>query len=141
IITSFFHPMISTGKFTNPSRKGLLNMPGPRHMRHGAKPENVGKTIKRILLYMNEYKIHLVLVFLFVLLSSGASIAGTYFLKPLINDYILPFVGKQNPDLSAFLRLILSLALIYAAGVLSTYGYNRLMLTISTGTLYKLRTD
>lgn len=116
-------------------------MPGPRHMRHGAKPENAGKTIKRILQYMNEYKIHLVLVFLFVLLSSGASIAGTYFLKPLINDYILPFVGKQNPDLSAFLRLILSLALIYAAGVLSTYGYNRLMLTISTGTLYKLRTD
>lgn len=110
-------------------------------MRHGAKPENAGKTIKRILQYMNEYKIHLVLVFLFVLLSSGASIAGTYFLKPLINDYILPFVGKQNPDLSAFLRLILSLALIYAAGVLSTYGYNRLMLTISTGTLYKLRTD
>lgn len=118
-------------------------MPGPRQMRQmrGVKPEDTGRTIKRILLYMEDYKIHLVLVLLFVLMSSGASIAGTYFLKPLINNYIVPFVGKQNPDLSEFLRLILSMALVYAAGALSTYGYNRLMLTISTGTLYRIRTD
>jgi ATP-binding cassette subfamily B multidrug efflux pump len=127
----------------NPSRKGLLNMSGPRKMRrmHGVKPENTGKTIKRILSYVNEYKIHLVLVFLFVLLSSLSSIAGTYFLKPLINNYIMPLIGKQNPDLSAFLRLVLLMALIYAFGAFSTYGYNRLMLKISTGTLYKIRTD
>ncbi|NLY19299.1 MAG: ABC transporter ATP-binding protein, partial [Clostridiaceae bacterium] len=118
-------------------------MSGPRKMRrmHGVKPENTGKTIKRILSYVNEYKIHLVLVFLFVLLSSLSSIAGTYFLKPLINNYIMPLIGKQNPDLSAFLRLVLLMALIYAFGALSTYGYNRLMLKISTGTLYKIRTD
>jgi len=90
---------------------------------------------------MKPYKIQLTLVMLLVLVSSGASIAGTYFLKPLFNDYIVPFIGQQNPDLSNFLRVIGIMAVIYTAGAAATYGYNRLMLNISTGTLYKMRTD
>jgi ATP-binding cassette subfamily B multidrug efflux pump len=109
--------------------------------RHGAKPENMGKTIKRLLSYINNFKTHLILVLFFVLLSSGASIAGTYFLKPLINNYILPFVGQQNPDLSEFLRVIGIMASIYAVGAMSAYAYNRIMLTVSTSTLYRIRTD
>lgn len=116
-------------------------MPAHKPTQRGAKPENAVKTTKRILSYISDYKIHLILVLLFVILSSGASIAGTYFLKPLINNHILPFVGHKSPDLSAFLRVILIMSLIYAIGAMSTYIYNRLMLTISTGTLYKIRTD
>lgn len=116
-------------------------MSGPSHMHRGAKPENTGKTIRRILSYVREYKIHLILVLLFVFISSGASIAGTYFLKPLINNYIIPFIGKQDPDLSQFMRMIALVALIYAAGAMSSYAYNRLMLAISTKILYRIRTE
>ena len=63
-------------------------------------PENVGQTIKRILDYVGKYKIHLILVVLFVFISAIANIVGTYFLKPLINDYILPLVGGESPDFS-----------------------------------------
>lgn len=110
-------------------------------MRHGARPKNTKKTLRRILSYINEYRIHLIFVLFFVLISSGASIVGTFFLKPLINNYILPFVGQQNPDFSGFLLTIGIMALIYAVGALSTYVYNRIMLTISTSTLYKIRTE
>lgn len=108
---------------------------------HGRKPKNVGKTIKRILSYMKSYRIHLVLVLVLILISSLAQIASTYFLKPLFNDYILPFVGQENPDLSAFIRMLVIMGSIYAIGTLATFIFNRLMITIATGTLYKIRTD
>lgn len=126
----------------NRSRKGLLKMSKPNHKHHAAfKPKNTGKTIKRILEYMKPYKIQLVLVLLLVVVSSVASIAGTYFLKPLFNNFIVPFIGQQNPDLSDFLRVIGIMAVIYTAGAAASYGYNRLMLNISAGTLYRIRTD
>ncbi len=118
-------------------------MPGPNHMRqmkHGAKPKNIGKTIKRILSFMGSYKVHFFLVMVLVLISAGAQIASTYFLKPLFNQYIIPFIGQKKPDLSEFIRMLTIMGTIYLIGAISTYGYNRLMLTISTGTLYKIRT-
>ncbi|NLM09595.1 MAG: ABC transporter ATP-binding protein [Clostridiaceae bacterium] len=126
------------------SKRGLLNLrgPNPNRKQHVAmKPENTGKTIKRILEYLRPYKLQLILVMLLVIVSSAASIAGTYFLKPLFNIYIIPLIGKQNPDLSNFLEVIGLMAVIYAVGAAAAYGYNRLMLNISAGTLYRIRTD
>lgn len=117
-------------------------MPGPNAPRRPmAKPKNLGKTILRILSYMKPYRLQLVIIFTAVIISSGAGIAGTYFLKPLLNDYIVPLIGQQNPDMSGFVSMILVMAGIYLAGALCTYLYNRLMLNVSTGTLYKIRTD
>ncbi|NLN65261.1 MAG: ABC transporter ATP-binding protein [Clostridiaceae bacterium] len=120
-------------------------MSGPRgkamHLNRGRKPKDAGKTIKRIFSYMKGYRGHLAAVFLLVLISSAGQIAATYFLKPLFNDFILPFVGMQNPDLSAFIRMLVIMALIYASGALATFIYNRLMITVATGTLYKIRTE
>lgn len=104
-------------------------------------PDNTGKTIKRILDYMGSYKYQLIIVVFFVLLSALASIVGTYFLKPLINDYILPLVGQENPDMSALATALVRMGIIYLIGALSTYMFNRIMVSISTGTLHKIRTD
>lgn len=109
----------------------------------GAMPQlsDMKKTIRRTLAYMGRYRVHLVLVFLCVLLSSGASIASTYFLKPIINNYLLPWVGKENPDLSGFIGLLIAMGGIYLIGVAATYAYNRLMLKVSTETLLQIRDD
>lgn len=104
-------------------------------------PENVGQTIKRILNYVGKYKIHLILVVIFVFVSAIANIVGTYFLKPLINDFILPLVGGENPDFSELIAALTKMGIFYLIGALSTYLYNRLMIEVSTGTLYKLRID
>ena len=113
----------------------------PKKMKSTVKPKNVKKTILRILSYMRGFQVHLFFAVLCIVVSAAASIAGTYFLKPLINNYILPFIGQQNPDLSDFILMLVIMAAIYLLGVVTTFTYSRLMLVISTRTLYQIRTD
>lgn len=108
-----------------------------------AKPKSIRKTLRRLIQYMVKSKWLLLLVVLMVIVSSGASIAGTYFLKPLLNDCILPLVGT-SPTLGAmlpFLKMIAVMAVIYLCGALATFGYNRAMIYITNGTLNRIRRD
>ncbi len=103
------------------------------------KPKNTKKTLLRILAYFNDYRWQLALVALLVVISSAAGVVGTYFLKPMIDDYIVPLIGTENPDFSGLLTAVLVLAGIYLVGALSSYLYSRIMITVSTGSLYKMR--
>ncbi len=117
-------------------------MPGPR-MNTGRKPKNVKKTLVRVLGYVLHQKWKLVLVLLMVLISSGASVAGTYFLKPVINNFIEPLRGTnpQAADFVPFITMLAVMAGIYLLGALSSYGYMRLMIYVSNGTLNSIRHD
>ncbi|MDL2257943.1 ABC transporter ATP-binding protein/permease [Eubacteriales bacterium OttesenSCG-928-K08] len=114
---------------------------GGRKGRPGAKPQHAGRTLKRILSYMGKYKIHFIFVLVFMLISTGASVAGTYFLKPIINDYIVPLIGRQAPDLSGLSGMLILLAVIYATGALSGFVYQRIVIIISTNTLDRVRRE
>ncbi len=105
------------------------------------KPQNIKATLKRLLRYMLAYRWQLPVVAICVIISALSGVAGTYFIRPLINDYIVPLIGQQSPDLSGFISLILTVAAIYAAGVLATWAYQRIMLNISTGVLKKVRIE
>lgn len=107
------------------------------------KPKSTVKTIARISGYMLHKRWMLILSVIFVLVSAGAGIAGTYFLKPLINEGILPLAG-QNPeetDFGTFIRMILVMSAVYLTGALSSYIYSYLMINISNGTLNTIRED
>ena len=91
------------------------------------KPKNPIETIKRLVKYLMEYKVQMLLVIVGLVGSSGASVASTYFLKPIINDYIVPFIGRENPDLSAFVSMLCLMAVVYLIGVGCGYLYKRLM--------------
>ena len=106
-----------------------------------AKPKNAKKTISRLLRYMGSYKYFWILVFICVLLSSGASVLGSYLIKPALNDYIIPLIGKQNPDFSGFLKLLVGVFCLFLVGVLASWINNRLMLHISTNLLFNVRID
>lgn len=106
-----------------------------------AKPKNAKKTIARLLKYMGSYKYFWILVFICVLLSSGASVLGSYLIKPALNDYIIPLIGKQNPDFSGLLKLLAGVFCLFLVGVLASWINNRLMLHISTNLLFKVRLD
>ncbi len=117
-------------------------MPGPKRRKHGhLKPQDAGKTLGRLIRYISIYKFQLLIAAIFILVSASANIAGIYFLKPIINNYIVPFIGQENPDLTGFIKMVFVLCLVYLTGVTGTYIYNRIMLNISTGTLKKLRVD
>ncbi len=124
------------------NQKQTREVPDSRHgTKVKEKPKNVKRTLGRILAYVFEYKIQLFFVVIAIIGSSLSSVAGTYFLKPIINDYIIPLVGQKNPDLSGFISMLSVMAGIYLFGVFCAYLYNRLMLNVSTGTLRKIRID
>ena len=114
--------------------------PGARGVPMG-KPKEIKKTIGRIFSYLKEFRIHMSVVVACILISAASSIACTYFLKPLFNNFIMPLIGQQNPDLTAFARILFLMGLLYLAGVVAVYVQNRLMLEVSTRALYRIRTD
>lgn len=121
-------------------------MPGPKGGKGGMgrpmqKPQNVGKTIKRIINYLTEYKGLLVAVVFCILFSSAAMIVGTGLLRPVLNDYIVPFIGQENPNLTKFITLLCVMIVVYVVGAVASYANSRIMLHISTKTLFKIRTE
>lgn len=107
----------------------------------GVRPKNFKKTLARLFSYLRNYRALLVLVIICILLNSGTSIAVNSYIKPLIDNYITPLIGVQNPDLTPFIRAILIMVGICFIGVAAGYIYNRLMINISQGTLKKIRDD
>ncbi|HEX3039214.1 MAG TPA: ABC transporter ATP-binding protein, partial [Caproiciproducens sp.] len=118
-------------------------MPGSRHNASGAKPKNVRKTLARISGYIFQQKFRFFTVLFFILISSSANVAGTYFIKPLLNQCIAPLVGKKvtPADFIPFIQMIAVMGCIYAIGVLSSLIYSQLMIKISNGTLNAVRRD
>lgn len=99
------------------------------------RPRNVRKTIGRLLTYMDNRKMLLVVVFLLMLISAGSMLTGNYFLKPLINNYILP------GDMQGLLKALVVLAAIYLLGVISTYLQSRSMVVLAQKTTNRLRQE
>ncbi|MCL2611157.1 MAG: ABC transporter transmembrane domain-containing protein, partial [Defluviitaleaceae bacterium] len=99
-------------------------------------------TAKRLLSYINrKYKFQFLLVLLLIIISSVAGVAGSVFVEILINDYIVPFVGMESPDFAPLLTAILIMAFIFLIGVVSTFCFNRIMVTISQGVLKEVRDE
>lgn len=115
---------------------------GRRMMGPKPKIENPGKVFRRVLGYvLKDYAVHLVIVAIGIFVSVFAQVKGTFFLKELINGYIEPLVGAENPDFSGLLQMIFSMALVFLLGIAATYTYNKLMIYVSQGTLKNLRVE
>ncbi len=99
-------------------------------------------TVKRLFQYIvKPYKFRLVIVLVSLILSALASVAGSLFLQTLIDDYILPLAQTSSPVFGGLLHAIVIMAIIYLVGVITNYLYNRIMLTVSQGTLKSIRDD
>ena len=110
----------------------------------GAKGKKADKkTIVRLLSYMKEYKLHLILVALGIIISAVTGVIGSTFIKTMIDTYIDPLLdGVKNgiaPDYTNMVLAIIRMACIYLIGLLCTFGYNRLMVTVAQGVQKKVR--
>ena len=100
------------------------------------------KTMIRLFkIVVSKYPVHCVVVLLSIIISSLAGVAGTLFLKNLIDDYITPFIGKVNPDFTPLFKALVLMGSIYVVGVITSYLYSRLMVNVTQGTLRDLRQD
>lgn len=121
------------------SRGPGRGMPPGGKMKAAANP---GKTFKRLMKYvMKNYAVHLILVMVLILVSVLANVQGTLFQKTLIDDYITPLLKNGGTDFSPLARAIAKVACFYAIGVIATYTYNRIMVTVTQGTLHQVRVD
>ena len=107
-----------------------------------AKRTKKSKTVLRLLKYVfTTYKLQFFIVLVAIIVSSIASVLGIQFIQRLIDNYIVPLIGNQNPDFTLLLQAILNMAVIYVVGIVATYVYNRLMINISQGILNRIRTE
>ncbi len=104
--------------------------------------KNPGKLLTRLMHYVfRDYKIHCIFVLIFIFLGVIANVQGTMFTKNLIDDYITPFLLTDTPDFSPLAHAIGRVAVFYAVGIISTYAYNRIMVTVTQGTLRDMRNE
>lgn len=102
---------------------------------------NYLQTAKRLLAYFKHHKVASALVLVLVLCSSAVSVATAFFMRVLIDDFITPLLGMESPVYDALWNALTVLALIYIAGILSTFIYKRLMIVISQNIMKKVRDD
>lgn len=109
--------------------------PGGRN-RHGyQKPKNMGKTLKKLMEYLGRSKWLLIIVAVCLVLYSVCTIGGSYLLKPLVNDAIIP------GDFAKLAQTLALMACIYIAAAGFSFAYSRIMVHVSQKTSYALRRD
>ena len=112
--------------------------------RQGSPRVNKGtiKTAKRLLGYVTStYKVQFVVVIFCILISSIASISVSLSLRFLLDDYIIPLIGQQDPDYTELYMALTVLGTIFLCGVIATFVYSRLMVTIGQGVLKRVRDE
>ena len=105
-----------------------------------SKVNNMPATIKRIFSFMFKYKIKTVIILLCIVIAALTNVASSYFITPVIDEYVVPFIGMENVDLSNFAKMLVILALIYLSGTIASYVWRKLMSLLSTGMLDDIRT-
>ncbi|WP_019139174.1 ABC transporter ATP-binding protein [Peptoniphilus timonensis] len=102
-------------------------------------PENKVAAKKLFSFIFKRHKFKLLAVSLMVIISSLATISVSLFMRFLIDDYIMPLVNSSNPDFSGLLSMLIKMGIFLAIGVLSSFTYSRLMVSISESTLGDMR--
>ncbi len=91
-------------------------------------------------LFVN-YKFHIFFVVVGILVGVLANVQGTMFMQTLIDVYIIPMIGSENPDFGPLAAAICQVGIIYGIVTVSTWLYNRIMVKVTQGTLRNLRDD
>ncbi|EGK00873.1 ABC transporter ATP-binding protein [Dysgonomonas gadei] len=105
------------------------------HYKHTGKPTEGRKTFLRLMSYLTCDKKLLSVIGFLIIVSIVSSLLGSYMLRPIINDYILP------GDFNGLVKILLVLAGIYLAGVVATYIQYILLNKIGQNTVTRMRTD
>ena len=100
------------------------------------------KTAGRLMKYVTgPYKVQFIIVLICILMTSVSTIAVSLSLRFLLDDFILPLVGQQDPNFSELYKAMAVLACIFILGVIASFVYNRMMVIIGQGVLKKVRDE
>ncbi len=114
---------------------------GPHGGKDFRKPKDTKGTLLRILGYAGKYKGLVVWIFVTMLLSTGCSLAGSYFLKPLIDDYIVPLIAQEEKNFLPLLGQLGILGAIYLVSALASYLNSLFCMKLGQWSTNALRAD
>lgn len=107
---------------------------GDRYKQSG-KPKEGRKTFRRLVSYVAADRRMLIVIGFLILVSIASNLAGSYLLRPIINDYILP------GDFQGLVRMLGLLAFIYLSGVIAVYIQYLLLNKIGQRTVARMRSE
>lgn len=114
--------------------------PGPGPRRGGpmgaSKPQNIGKTVNRLFSYIGNEKWKLAVCVVCVIAYTVSSLAGSYLLRPVINNLISAEGSRET-----LMQSLLLMGCIFAVGIIAQYMQSRIMISVSQNALKKLRDD
>ena len=112
------------------------------NMKKPPKPKLDFKMLGRVFGYIwKNHKFKLTIVVICIILSTISSVGANLYLETLIDDYIVPLVGEENPVYTNLLKAIGTMAIIYFVGVITSLIHSRLMVDVSEGTLKNIRDE
>lgn len=99
-------------------------------------------TLWRLLRYvLGTYKFSFAAVAVCIFITAGTTLVSNLFIRTLIDDYIAPLTQATNPEYSSLAQTLFVLGLVLTLGAACSYAYNRIMISVSQGTMLKLRKD
>lgn len=107
------------------------------------KAPGAGKAFKRLLSYIGKYKAKFIFVLFCILVSAVVGVVGSSFIQILVDNYIVPMLpgGAGGVTFAMLARTLCILGGIYAVGVLASYAYQQLMVTVAQGVLCDIRDE
>ncbi|WP_101910695.1 ABC transporter ATP-binding protein [Marasmitruncus massiliensis] len=99
------------------------------------KPKDLRKTLRFLWRYLKNHRAILFLISFLTVVSAGANVYGTYLLKPVVNNYVLP------GNIPGLVRILVFMGTVYLAGVAASYGYSQLMVKIAQKIVQEIRND
>ena len=123
--------------------KPMMKGPAGRHSAmFGPKPKIEKGTFKRLFSYITkQYKVQFTFVVICIVISSITSVLGLVYLKTLIDEYITPLIGTENPDFTGLVSFVAKIGILFGIGIVTTYVYNRLMAIIAQSVLRDIRNE
>lgn len=101
-----------------------------------------GQTLKRLLgLITKKYKLSFIVVFLCIIVNAVVSAASALFIGNIIDDYITPLLKMSVPDYSDLISAIITMAVIFLVGIVSTLSQQLLMVRITQGVMKGVRDE
>jgi len=99
-------------------------------------------SLKRMIGYiLKNYKFSCVAVVGGIFISVLTTLCATLFMQRLIDDYILPLTQMAVPDYGPLAQALISLSGVLCVGIFCAYGYNRIMVNVSQGTMKRIRNE
>lgn len=105
------------------------------HYKQSGKPIEAKKTFFRIMTYLAKDKNLLIVIGSLIIISIGCNLVGSYMIRPIINNYIIP--GNYE----GLLHILIILGVIYLIGVAAVYIQYRLLNRIGQRAVTRMRTD